>query len=467
MTSSFRYQLAARFTAAMTFAALAVSAVGFLGLRGTLDRQIDASLVNVASIQAASVTSDPGGRMDFHEWNVTPEEAAALRDLIRYAQIWSESGASLQRSRFLALDLPLDTAALAEAAAGNLAWTEERLDGGRIRSVYYPLGRLGASHTRHVLQVAGPLGARDRTLRTAGLFLAGIVLFVASGTFAGSWWLAGRALRPVHEIIDQAEEIGAGSLGKRIRAHADAHEVRRLVEVLNTMLARIDAAFDAQRRFVGDASHELRSPITALRGELELALRRERSPEEYRRVIASALEETERLTRLAEDLLTLARSDAGVIEPRRRDVDLAAVVRGSVERLKPRAREKGVALEASTGGVVTGLYDPDLLARAVWNLIENAIKFTPGGGRVDVSVSARNGGSVVEVADNGPGIPEADLERVFDRFYVTGSARTPSGTGLGLFIVRAIAEAHGGRVTAANLAPAGACFTLDLPDRWR
>lgn len=448
----------------MTLAVLILAVAGYLILREALDEQIDASLLNVASIQAGSVTDDPSGQMHFHEWDLSPEEAASLEDLNRYAQIWNESGESLLRSQFLSRDLPLDTEALAAAAAGDLIWSEGRMEGTTIRSVYYPLGRLGASHTRHVLQVAAPLEARNRTLRTAAFFLAGMILLVSGGTFAGSWWLAGNAVRPVHEVIDQAEEIGAGTLGRRIVAHADSREYRRLVEVLNTMLARIDALFEAQRRFIGDASHELRSPLTALRGELELALRRERNPEEYRRVIGSALEETERLTNLSENLLTLARSDAGVIEPRCREVDLVSVVESTVGRLRGRAEERGVRLEVAAPASLREFCDPDLIGRAVWNLTDNAIKFTTPGGHVVVSLARGNGGASLEVADTGPGIREGDLERVFDRFYQGAAARTPSGgSGLGLSIVRAIAEAHGGRVSAENRAEGGARFRIRLP----
>lgn len=465
MRGSFRLQLAVRFTTAMAVAMLILAGGGYLLLRGTLDREIDASLLNVASIQASSVTDDPSGEMHFHEWDLTPEEAASVENLNRYAQVWTESGRGLLRSRFLARDLPLDTAALRTAATGEIAWAEGRLGDTEIRSLFYPLGRLGESHARHVLQVAAPLESRNRTLGRAGLFLAAVVLLVSTGTFFGSWWLAGRAVRPVEEIIDQAEEIGGGSLGKRITAHADTREYRRLVDVLNTMLDRIDAAFEAQRRFVGDASHELRSPITALRGELELALRRERSPGEYRRVIASALEETVRLTRLAEDLLTLARADVGVMEPHRREVDLADLATRTVERLRSRAAEKEVSLEAAADLPVSGLYDPDLVRRALWNLVENAIRFTTRGGHVEVAASARDGEAVLVVSDTGPGIRDADLDRVFDRFYQAGTARTPAeGTGLGLSIVRAIAEAHGGRVTVENRPQGGARFALLLPD---
>lgn len=466
MIRTFRFQLTLRFTAAMMVGSFAVASLGYVALRQTLDRQMNASLLNVASVQAASITDDPAGTMRLHEWDLTPEEAASLKELNRYTQVWSEEGQGLLRSRFLDRDLPLKRDALAAATSGSIVWTEDRFRGEKIRSLYYPLGRLGADHTRHVLQVAASLSVRNRTLLSAALFLAGIVAVVTAGTALGSWWLAGRAVRPVQDITHQAEQIGATTLGKRISAHADTREYERLAQVLNTMLARIDAAFEPQRRFTEDASHELRSPLTALRGELELALRRERTPEEYRRVIGSALEETNRLTGLAEDLLTLARSDAGVIEPRLRRVDLSRTVRLSVERLRRNADERDIRLFVHSARSVVGLCDPDLVDRMVRNLVDNALKFTTPGGKVSVSVVAEEDGASIEVSDTGPGIREEALGRVFERFYSGAAARTPTGgSGLGLSIVRAIAEAHGGRVTAENRDVGGARFRVHLPSR--
>lgn len=461
---SFRLQLALRFTAVMGLVLGVVMTAGWLALRGTLDRQLDASILNVASIQAGTVTDDPTGEMHFHEWDLTPEEAASVRNLNRFAQIWSEEGTSLLRSQYLTGDLPLDTAALQEVAAGELAWTEQTFQDMEIRSVYYPLGRLGESHARHVLQVAAPLTARNETLAAASLGLGLIGLLVTLGTFGGSWWLAGRAVAPIRDITRQAEEIGAETLGRRITAHARTREYQRLVEVLNTMLDRLDAAFEAQRRFTADASHELRSPLTALRGEVELALRKERSPEEYRRVLESALEEAEQLSAMAEDLLTLARSDAGVIEPRRRNVRLGEPVARAMERARSRAEEKQIDLALDGEAEVFGYWDPDLLERLAANLIENAVKYTTPGGHVRVRTDAADGAAVLVVSDTGPGIRDEDRSRIFDRFYRADAARADSeGTGLGLSIVRAIARAHGGDVTAENREEGGARFRVRLP----
>ncbi len=462
MNRSFRAQLAIRFTATMVLASLAVAAAGYWALRAVLNRQIDASLLSVASIQAVSVTDDPSGEMRFHEWDLSPEEAVTLRDLNRYAQVWSESGESLLRSRYMTADLPLQLSLLAEAAAGPV-WTEDRYDGQPVRALYYPLGRLGPSHGEHVLEVAAPLAARDRTLALVRYFLLAVVSIVGVGTFAGSWWLGARTMRPVHEIIDQTEEIGGTTLGRRLEARAGASEYERLVAVLNTMLDRIDAAFETQRRFTTDASHELRSPLTALRGELELALRRDRAPEEYRRVLESALEEAERLSEMAANLLTLARSDAGAIQPRLSQVELHERVADTIHRLQPRAAAKDIELRLTSHGRVTVLADAELLDRLIWNLADNALKFTPAGGLVEASVTSRNGDAHIELSDSGPGIPDGEREQVFERFYRAPVSSDGDGSGLGLSIVRAIARAHGGEASAENHEGGGARLSVRLP----
>ena len=230
-----------------------------------------------------------------------------MRDLNRYAQIWSADGTSLVRGRYITEDLPLDPSALARAADDELVWTRGVFQGSPIRSLYYPLERLGELHNHHVLQVAAPLDARNRLLRRVGLLLLGILGTIAAATFGGAWWLAGRMVRPVDAIIDQAEGIAHGEPHRKIEAFADTWEYQRLVQVLNRMLTRLEAALETQKRFAADASHELRTPLTALRGQIEVALRRDRSPEEYVAVLDSALEESERLSRIAEDLLTLTR----------------------------------------------------------------------------------------------------------------------------------------------------------------
>lgn len=467
MNRTLRFRLAARIALGMTAALTVVSLIGLFGARAFLDRELNASLLNVASIQASSVTDSPSGEMDFHEWDLTPQEAAQVRELNRYAQVWSASGQSLLRTQYITSDLPLDTAALHTAAAGELVVTEQTFQDLPIRSLYYPLERMGAAHARHVLQVAAPLTGRNGMLRQLTVLLLAITVVTGAASFVGGGWLAARVVRPVHEIIDQAEAMRAGTLGRRIEADADAQEYERLISVLNTMLARLESSFEVQRQFTADASHELRSPLTALRGELELALRRERDPAEYRRVIASGLHEVDRLTSLVQDLLVLARSDAGMMQPRLQATDAAERVAAVVGRLGPAAQRAGLDLRLTADDSAELLADPALLEQLVWNLVDNAIRYTPAGGAIDVAVE-RNGEAVsVSVSDTGPGIPVAEHDRIFERFHRGDEARTASddggGTGLGLSIVRAIVEAHGGRVSVARAPRGGARFEVTLP----
>ncbi len=467
MIRSFGFQLAARVAGGVVVALAAIAALSYLAMRASLDRQIDASLVNIASIQAASVTSAPSGAMSFHEWALTPDEAASVLDLNRFAQVWTAGGRSLLRTRYLTRDLPLDRAALSRAGKGRLAWSEQRLGDIPVRSLYYPLVRLGPAHAHHVLQVAAPLVSRNATLRRLALLLLGLLFVAGAGTFAGSWWLAARVVRPVGQIIDQTEEIGAQTLGRRIEAYADTREYQRLVQVLNTMLERLDNAFETQRRFTANASHELRSPLTALQGELELALRRERAPDEYRRVIRSSLEETQRLARTAEDLLTLARANAGVLRPRLRSGDLTAIAQRTCERLRGRAESKGVRIRSLQQQPAAVSMDPELVERLVYNLVENAVKYTPPGGDVAVSVTSEAERVELRVEDTGPGLPESEIDRLFERFYRIDESRTPEegagGTGLGLSIARAIARSHGAVLSAGNRESGGASFVVSFP----
>jgi len=466
-TVSFRFLLAVRVTLALTGAVTAVALLSFFALRQALDRELEASMMAVASIQAATVTDDPSGEMHFHEWELTPEEASSVRDLIRYLQIWNTDGESLLRTSHISEDLPLDTVALARAGQGELAWTNGSFQGIPIRALYYPLERMGDLHIQHVLQVAAPVEARNRMLRKAAFLIFSIVVTAAAAAFPGGWWLAGRAVEPVDAIVDQAEAITAGSPRRTIDAYADTWEYKRLVQVLNRMLARLQAAVDAQRRFTADASHELRTPLTVLRGELEVALRRERTSEEYTRVLRTSLEEAERLSRLAEELMTLTRSEAGAQRLQLVSGDLAARARQAVSRLARQAEGKNIRMDGPASGEVRAEFDPDLMDRVLWNLLSNAIKFTPSGGRVDVRVREEGDRVALQVADTGPGIPEDQLGRVFDRFFRIDEARTSggetSGTGLGLAIVKAIVDLHGGEVVASNDAGGGAVFRVTLP----
>ncbi len=472
MRGSLRARLANRFAGTVALGLASVSLVGWLALRSSLDRAIDSSLMSVASIQASALTESPDGVMRFHEWELTPEEARSVRDLNRFAQVWDREGRSLLRTRYITRDLPMDTASLEAAGRGELVWDRQVFDGMPIRTLYYPLERAGVLHEGHVLQVSAPLGSRDSTLAATAAFLAAITLVVVAGTWFGAWWLSGSAVKPVHTIIEQAREIEGGTLDRRISAYAEISEYRGLVEVLNTMLGRLQSAFASQRRFTQDAGHELRGPLTAMRGELEVALRRSRSEGEYREVLESSLEEVERLGRISDELLTLARSEGGEMAPRLEARPLEEAAQIAAERIRPAFVEKGVVLETRAEGPVVVHHDFDLMVRVAWNLLDNALEHTPPGGRVRMTVRSEGSWATMEVSDSGDGVPPEHRQRVFERFFRADEARGPrpggrQGTGLGLSIVRALAEAHSGVAEVADGELGGARFTVRLPDRSR
>jgi two-component system OmpR family sensor kinase len=460
---SFRLQLALRFALTLLAAIVAVGLTSTLLLRARLYHQLDRTLLTLAEVEAEAGASTTGSSFHFHEGVFLSRSAHPLSELTRYAELRDELGDPVARSANLdTMDLPLPPRAMDAARDGLIGRATHEWRGDRIRTVIYPLRLLGTQHAMHYLQVSAPVEPVDATVRQAILLAALLALLGALAAFAGAWWFAGLATRPVAEIVSQAEAIEAGTLSARITAHADATEYRRLVVVLNAMLDRLDRAFQAQRRFVADASHELRSPLTVLKGDIDVALRRDRSAEEYRRTLESSREEVDRMSALAANLLILARADAGLPGDQLRVLDLQEIARRVVERARAAAGEAGLELRLASSSTLTR-GDPGLLERAVGNLVENALRYSPRGAWVEVRCRSADGVATVEVEDSGPGIAPEHVPNLFERFYRGDPARSRgSGAGLGLPIARAIAEAHGGRVELVRAAP-GALFRVTLP----
>jgi signal transduction histidine kinase len=318
-----------------------------------------------------------------------------------------------------------------------------------------------------VLVLAGSLSARSDALHRlfVELLIAGpIALLLAS--LAG-YALAAGALRPVESMRQRAAAISASTPGRRLPVPAGRDEVARLAMTLNEMLARLETAFEHEReaiqherRFIADASHELRTPLALLQTELEVALRRPRSSGELETALRSAAEETERLTRLAADLLLIARSDQGELPLRREPVVAGALLKGAAERFAVRVSEHGRTISVSAPDDLVVEADPTYAEQALGSLIDNALSH--GAGPIELSALTR--GELVElhVADRGTGLPAAFLPRAFDRFSRADEARSRGGTGLGLSIVELIARAHGGEAGAGNRPDGGADVWITL-----
>lgn len=301
------------------------------------------------------------------------------------------------------------------------------------------------------------LAAFDR--RAAGGAAAFLALAVLGGVF-----LSRQALRPVAESIAAARRIDPRDLAERLPRTGSGDEIDELAGTVNGLLDRL-AAYHAQViRFTADASHELRSPLAAMRAAVEVALQRPRAAEGYRDVLASLGEQCEQLTALVNGLLLLARADAGEVAVARDPVDLAALAGEAAEMYEPLAEDRGIAFRWECPGPVAVAGDAHRLRQLVTNLVDNAIKFTPRGGSVLLRVGQARDAALLSVEDTGAGIEPVHLPHIFDRFYRADAARTAaSGSGLGLSICRWIAEAHGGRIAARSTHGAGSTFAVELP----
>jgi len=304
----------------------------------------------------------------------------------------------------------------------------------------------------------------ERTeLRRIAWFTAGAGFFVLVLAALGGWWFATRALRPIARMSEAAANISEKDLSRRMDEHAVPEELRELTATLNAAFERLEAAFTRQTQFTADASHELRTPLAIVRAQAELALRRERTAPEYREALGACLRSAERMSRIVDALLALARADSGALGAARVAVRIDELVEDCVREARSESASVGVSVFARTEpALVRG--DPALLAELAANLVSNAIRYNRPGGRVDVALAIRDGNVVLSVEDDGIGIPADALPHVFERFFRVDPARSRAsgGSGLGLAIARAIVEAHGGWIGVESRIDTGSTFTVVL-----
>lgn len=345
------------------------------------------------------------------------------------------------------------------AAAGQDAITFERAapNGVPERYLARPFGFEGQT----LIAVVGEsLETRNDALDSLlELLLIGgpIALLLAA---LAAYWSVGAALRPVDAMRRRASEVSASGSGQRLPVPDARDELRRLGETLNQMLDRLQTALERERAFVDDASHELRTPLAAHKAELELALRYGATSDELRTAIASAIEEADRLSQLAESLLVIARSDKGELTLKLEPVPIPAVFATVRDRLGARAEREGRSLMFADGSPEAVEADRLRLEQAIGNLVENALRY--GEGTVRVWSHTADGRMEIHVSDDGPGFPPEFLPHAFERFRRADAARSTDGTGLGLAIVKAIAQAHGGSAGARNSTDGGADVWIDL-----
>ncbi|MCL5264030.1 MAG: ATP-binding protein [Chloroflexi bacterium] len=356
--------------------------------------------------------------------------------------------------------------AIRQAANGHDDLATVRLQNGEqwrvlvtpVRDNGRTVGVLEVGRSEHEVEAA-----LERLLLLMGIAVP-VTLLLATG---GGLFLADRALSPIDRITRTVRRIGAEDLSQRIGLPPSPDEVGRLAETFDVMLERLDRAFQRQRQFTADASHELRTPLAIIGGQIDVALQRRRRAEEYAEVLRDVRAEAERMRELVSDLLTLSRADAGrerlTLEPVSLD-ELAAEVAG---QMTPLALARGLQLEVDATAPVVVSGDQTRLMQLLLNLVDNALKCTPSGGRVSIAAKKQDAWAVLQVSDTGMGIPAEHLPHLFERFYRVDKARSRAegGAGLGLAICEWIAHTHGGRIEAASTPGRGSTFTVYLPMR--
>ena len=450
---SIRVRLTLWYVALLAVILVVFSGLLYFSLARSLSQEMDLTLATEASRQIAS--------MDVENGALHLGEGPDNLSIGTVAELYDATGRYV-----LAYDtrqpLPAVPEALSAAASGASVYTTTALpDGIEWRVLTAPVIENGVVIA--ILQVGRPVAEVNATLHSLALLLALAVPFTLVVASAGGLFLAGRALDPIDYMTRAAAAIGANDLSRRL-GFRGRDEVGRLAATFDGMLDRLDRAFQRQRQFTADASHELRTPLTMLSSQIDVALQRTRTPAEYKELLRSLRDDAARMSRLVNELLTLARADAGQQLLTREKLDLDELVGSVVAAMQPLATQQGVQLtESTTPAPVLG--DQTRLTQLLMNLVDNALRYTPAGGSVTVTVRANSDSTELRVADTGSGIAPEHLPHLFERFYRgdLARARSEGGAGLGLAIAQWIVEAHGGRIGVESEVGRGSVFKVSLP----
>ncbi|MHB1416503.1 MAG: sensor histidine kinase [Chloroflexota bacterium] len=457
---SIRLRLAFVYTTVLALVLVLVGLALYVAVEEHMARTLDDSIAEVARHVASAINVD--GQSDLHSVLLPDLDPFAVPGA--HVQVLDGTANAIAHSAGLGImALPVDATAIDRALAGTPSYYTASVGGERIRVENLPLRADG--RVIGVIQVGKSYHDYDLTLTQLGQLMAIGGVFALLLTGLSAWAVAGRALRPVAEMTQTARAIALSQgFGRRLAQEKPGDdEVGQLALAFNEMLESLEGAYTAQRRFVADASHELRAPLTTIRGNLEFVRRSRALPPELRdEALADALSEAERMARLVGDLLALARADTGQaldMQP----VQLGEVVRDVYGELMPRAGHVRLQLDGTGEATVWG--DRDRLKQVVLILADNALKYTPAGGRVTVSVRQEQGIARLQVADSGIGIGAEDLPHLFERFYRADKARARDGggTGLGLAIASAIVERHNGSIEVRSTPGTGSTFMVSLP----
>jgi heavy metal sensor kinase len=428
-----------------------------------LDRDLTQDILDRTSGVRGYLRFEEGQPVFAYDVN-DPDELTFINRATRYYQVYEiGTGMLLAESdelqngqvRFSSTDVAL----YAETAP---SFVDIHTDEGNIRLRYETVS---GGRNNYLLFV----GASTQPIEdTVDSFLEGLAWLIPTGVLLAaiaSWFMAGKALQPVAALGKAASEIVLSRLDRRLPVRGTNDELDKLAVQFNETLARLEKAVGEMKQFTASISHELRTPLAVLRGEAEVALMRTNSADQYRRVLASQLEEFERLTRMINQLLTLAHAESGQVEIANEQVNISSMVRTLTEQLEPVAASKNVSLSCNCDTDVTVRGDSAWIERVILNLADNAIKFTQPGGHVKMTVSQAGQMATLEVEDDGVGIPEEALPHIFERFYRADASRAnrADGAGLGLSLVKWAVDQHHGSIHVDSVASKGSRVRIQLP----
>jgi signal transduction histidine kinase len=467
MALSFRLRLTLRWTIAFGAVLALVSATIYAGVRAFLVRDLDAELRTLAGTELASAVDEYRG-VHLHEFPADAFNAGEFAG--KFAQLFDADGRLLMQSPALGDSPPLVEPENIHAAIQGQAPMFSVVAAGRPgRMTALSTAKEGATYVVAVGLFTDPMTA---TLRRLAWLLAGVSAAGLAATALVGFVLATRALRPIAHVTERAASIARGDFSARLDPPAVEDEIGRMTTLLNDMLERLNGAVAANRRFAADASHELRGPLTAMLGEIDVTLKRDRSAAEYRESLEIVRDRIHELTGIAENLMMLVRAQEGQAPPST-EVPIEPLVAETVADLRGLAADRGVTIAArGLAGVVVYANRP-LVARILDNVVRNAVQYNRPGGRVLVSAEVEEpaGGewatatTVLRVSDTGQGIPPEDRTRVFERFYRIDRSRSrrTGGTGLGLSIASEMVRLLGGSIRVADSSPEGTTFEIRLP----
>ncbi len=442
----------------MFIALLVIAILAFLGSHQILRGQLDSALSSTMQLELSRLSAG----MPPIEQQLPTGRETFVRDVNRLVALRNHEGIIVWYNTSLARDLPIDRAAFERAREGARVRSTTEWYDSWIRSAYSPTHSV-LLEDAPVIQVAASLDHLARANREGLLLLLGTVVLGTTATLVGAGWLAGSSVAPVQEIAEQASGITPEEAGKRITAHADISEYASLIGVLNRMLERLDGARQAQHRIIADVGHDLNTPITALRGSLEVALRSDRSAATYRTVLTSCLEDVEHLESISESLILLARLESRQLQPLLSTVNIVEMLQQAVDHGRTQIGDHPVNVNGSEGNPHVEA-DKKMLQLMLYHLLDNAVQHTSDGTPIVLSASLENNSVGITVEDAGPGVSEEFLPHLFERFYRADDARQRSvGAGLGLTIATTVAEVHGGSMKASQSKMGGLKISVTLP----